>query len=130
MAEKLNPRHRMFAEFYMQSWNATEAARKAGYAEKSAAATACSILKRSEVKAYMRQRMEDQDSRIVADTNETLAFFTAVMRGEVKDQFGLDSALSDRLAAARELIKRHEGKLPPGGRQIPIVISGDESLED
>lgn len=34
--------------------------------------------------------------------------YSAVLRGEVKDQFDMDAALSDRLAAGRELMKRYE----------------------
>ena len=41
-----------------------------------------------------------------ADANEVLQYFTAVMRGDVKDQFGLDAPLSERTSAARELAKR------------------------
>ena len=35
-----------------------------------------------------------------------MQYFTAVMRGEIKDQFGLDAPLSERTAAAKELAKR------------------------
>ena len=35
-----------------------------------------------------------------------MQFFSAVMRGEVKDQFGLDATLSDRTRAAQEIAKR------------------------
>lgn len=29
------------------------------------------------------------------------------MRGEIKDAFGLDASLSDRIAAGKEIMKRH-----------------------
>ena len=45
-------------------------------------------------------------SKGVADANEIMQYFTAVMRGEVNDQFGLDAPLSERTSAARELAKR------------------------
>ena len=35
-----------------------------------------------------------------------MEFFTKVMRGQVKDQFGLDAPLSERTRAAQELAKR------------------------
>lgn len=41
-----------------------------------------------------------------ANAQEVLWFFTQVMRGNVKDQFGLDAPLSERLKAAIELAKR------------------------
>lgn len=50
--------------------------------------------------------MEEQDAALVADANEVLQFYSAVMRGEVKDQFGIDASLSDRLKAADSLSKR------------------------
>ena len=42
----------------------------------------------------------------VADATEVMMYFTQVMRGELKDQFGLDASLSDRTTAAKELAKR------------------------
>ena len=42
----------------------------------------------------------------IADADEIMQYFTSVMRGEVKDQFGLDAPLSERTSAARELAKR------------------------
>ena len=35
-----------------------------------------------------------------------MKFFTSVMRGEIKDAFGLDPSLQDRMNAAKELAKR------------------------
>ena len=35
-----------------------------------------------------------------------MEYFTSVMRGEVKDQFGLDAPLTERTNAAKELAKR------------------------
>lgn len=51
--------------------------------------------------------MEKQDKALIADSNEVLRFYSAVMRGEVKDQFGLDASLSDRLKAGDSLMKRY-----------------------
>lgn len=51
--------------------------------------------------------MGQQDKSRVADANEVIEFYTAVMRGEVKDQFGLDASLSDRLKAGDSLMKRY-----------------------
>lgn len=125
MSTKINRQHKLFVDKYIKSWNQTQAAIDAGYSAASAAQTANRILKRPEVKEYMKARIEDQDSRVVADANETLAFFTAVMRGEVNDQFGLDAALSDRLAAGKELMKRYEaiGALRPGQKQEEDALS-------
>lgn len=54
----------------------------------------------------IRWRLEDLRKETIADADEILQYFTRVMRGEVKDQFGLDAPLSERTAAAKELAKR------------------------
>lgn len=64
------------------------------------------LLKKPSVKAEIQRIMEELKSESVATADEVMKFFTAVMRGEVKDQFGLDATLSDRTRAAQEIAKR------------------------
>ena len=65
-----------------------------------------SLLREPAVKAEIHKIMEELRSESVATADEVMKFFTAVMRGEVKDQFGLDATLSDRTKAAQEIAKR------------------------
>lgn len=102
--KKLNPQYKKFADEYMDCWNGTRAAIKAGYKPKNAAHQASEMLKRPEVREYIDKTLAER----AASANETMSFLTAVMRGEVKDAFGLDASLSDRIGAAKELMKRHE----------------------
>lgn len=103
----LTPKQQAFADYYIQFGNATEAARKAGYSEKNVGENAAKTLKNPNVAAYIKERMEKQDKKRVADADEVIEFYSAVMRGEVKDQFGLDASLSDRLKAGDSLMKRY-----------------------
>ncbi len=103
----LNERQKAFADYYIQTGNATEAAIKAGYSEKTAYSIGNENLKKPEISAYIGERMAEQGEKRVADANEVIEFYTAVMRGEVKDQFGLDASLSDRLKAGDALMKRY-----------------------
>lgn len=50
--------------------------------------------------------MEELRKDTIATADEVLSYFTAVMRGEVKDQFGLEAPLSERTRAAQEIAKR------------------------
>ena len=50
--------------------------------------------------------MEQAKTEAIADATEVMQYLTSVMRGEVKDQFGLDAPLSERTKAAQELAKR------------------------
>jgi phage terminase small subunit len=51
-------------------------------------------------------RLDQLKKETIADADEIMQYFTKVMRGEEKDQFGLDAPLSERTNAARELAKR------------------------
>ena len=103
----LNERQKAFADYYIQTGNATEAAIKAGYSKKTAYSIGNENLKKPEISAYIGERIAEQGEKRVADANEVIEFYTAVMRGEVKDQFGIDASLSDRLKAGDALMKRY-----------------------
>lgn len=103
----MTPKQKKFCEYYIQSGNAADAARKAGYKSKRADAIGYENLRKPEISAYIAKRSGNQDKELVADANEVLRFYSAVMRGEVKDQFGLDASLTDRLKAGDALMKRY-----------------------
>jgi phage terminase small subunit len=58
---KLNDRQKLFCEEYLVDLNATEAARRAGYSEKTARAIGQENLTKPDIKAYIKKR---QDARI------------------------------------------------------------------
>lgn len=103
----LTPKQQAFADYYIKLGNASEAAKKAGYSERTAGATASRLLKNVNVSAYIDERMTGQSRELVASADEVLQFYTSVMRGEVKDAFGLDPGLSERLKAGDALMKRY-----------------------
>ena len=103
---KLTPKQKAFADEYLICGNATEAARKAGY--KQPHVQGSQNLEKLSVSAYIAERQKQIESSRIADVKEVMEFYSAVMRGEVKDQFDMDAALSDRLAAGRELMKRYD----------------------
>ena len=95
-----------FADYYLETSNATEAAKRAGYSEKTAYSQGQRLLKNVEVKSYIDERLNEIKNQRIATIDEVMTFYTSVMRGEEKDQFGLDASLNDRLKAGQELIKR------------------------
>lgn len=54
----------------------------------------------------LSSRLEAIRSAQIADSQEVMAYFTAVMRGQVLDQFGLEASLQERTRAAECLAKR------------------------
>lgn len=121
---KLTQKQKVFCEEYIKTSNASDAARKAGYSPKTAPFIGAENLKKPQIAAYIKSRLDEQDAALVADANEVLRFYSAVMRGEVRDQFGLDPSLADRIKAADSLAKRlaaAEGK-PSADMAVKVII--------
>lgn len=123
----LTPKQQAFADYYIECGNATEAALKAGYSKKNAGENAAKTLKNPNVSAYIKKRLDEEREKRVASADEVLEFFSAVMRGEVKDAFDLDASLDTRLNAGKELIKRYNAA---EGRNKSSVEKLDALLEE
>ena len=124
---KLTPKQKAFADYYIETGNASEAARRAGYSEKTAGGQGAENLRKPQISAYIAERMSSQDRERCASADEVLQFYTAVMRGEVKDQFGIEASLADRIRAGENLMKRHD-KAQTSEKREPDELS--ESLEE
>lgn len=98
-------REARFIDAYMVNYDGKEAVQKAGFKVKDLGAKARLLLSKDYILDEIAYRTEIYASECIADRQEVLEYFTAVMRGEVKDQFDLDAPLSERTAAARELKK-------------------------
>ena len=107
----LTQKQRAFCDYYIADpFHPVECARKAGYAETTASAMATKILAMGACSAYISHRLPIADAERAAKARERIAtgdevnaFLSQVMRGEIKDAFGLDPGLSDRISAAKEL---------------------------
>ena len=118
----LTPKQKAFADYYIQCGNATKAAKRAGYSAKTAARIGSENLQKLDISEYIARRTQAQNEERVASADEVLQFFSSVMRGEVKDQFGLDAALSDRLNAGKELMKRYAAADNAARADVPQII--------
>lgn len=143
---ELTQKQKQFADYLVKLGRdrATEAAKLAGYSEKSARQSGYANMQKASVKAYIEERLKtaaepreraEAERKLVADGDEVLRFLSATMRGEVKDQFGLDAQLKDRLAAAKELQRILDVAKPAeqsGGGQTLIIepIYGAPEADD
>lgn len=105
--DKLTPKQKKFCDEYLKLGNATQAAKNAGYSEKTAYRTGADNLKVPHILDYINARQEQIASKDIADIEEIMKYLTDVMRGKTKDQFDLDASLSERTKAAQELLKRN-----------------------
>lgn len=127
---KLTPKQKAFADAYIETGNQTEAARRAGYSEKCAKQVASENMTKPDVSAYIKSRMAELETQRVASADEVMRFFSSVMRGEVKDQFGLDASLQDRLNAGKELMKRYAAIEPKAEKSRGAVEAIIEAVKN
>ena len=102
---KLTEKQKRFIDYYIETANATESARKAGYSEKTAKNIGAENL--TKLNFFVQKRLEEKEEQRIASQDEVLQYLTRVMRGEEKDQFGLDASLQDRTKCAELLGKRY-----------------------
>jgi phage terminase small subunit len=127
---KLTPKQKAFADAYIETGNASEAMRRAGYSEKNVNVTGSQNLANPSVSAYIKERMAELEAQRVASADEVMRFFSSVMRGEVKDQFGLDASLQDRLNAGKELMKRYAAVHDrESTNEAKIILAADGGIE-
>lgn len=85
---QLTELQKRFADHYIETANATEAYKKAGYKSKSESAVqanACRLISNDKVRAYIDARMSEKDSERIASQDEILEHLTRVMRREEKE---------------------------------------------
>lgn len=115
----MNAKQRKFADEYLIDCNATQAAIRAGYNEKTAYSQGQRMLKNVEVKAYIDEQLERLHNEKTADAQEVLEYLTAVMRGQHREQTlqlvgdgvqtitDIDVSARERLKAAELIGKRY-----------------------
>ena len=106
---KLSPKEHMFINSFMINGDAAIAAKDAGFipqGNKTLKSIGERVLKKDYIYDEILYRIDEMNAATIADEQEVMQYFTAVMRGEEKDQFGLDVSIADRTAAAKEIAKR------------------------
>lgn len=104
VAMKLTPKQQAFADYYIQSGNATESYKKAYESckkEETARANASRMLTNANVVAYIEEKQKEIDSTRTADMKEVKEFWSQTMRD-------VGNTMKDRLKAS-ELIARTSG---------------------
>lgn len=132
--QRLSPKEDKFISLYIKYGDATQAAEEAGYTiraerknkELQYTRIGKKLLSKDYIKDEILHRSEAIRTRDIADATEVMIYLSKVMRGEIKDQFGLDAPLSERTAAAKELNRRfgEMEKATDGaaGREVHLVL--------
>ena len=115
---KLTEKQKRFADEYIKSGNATQAAIKAGYSKKTATIVASQNLTKLNVKNYIDERMKVIEDNRIMTAKEAVELLTGIGRGEVKETvvvaspLGVETVekeadLKTRISAIKEILKRY-----------------------
>ena len=145
--KKLTAKQQRFCDEYLIDLNATQAAIRAGYSKKTAYAIGNENLNKPELKKYIEARMAKKEKKLIADQDEVLKYLTAVLRGESESEEIVVESIGDYLTEARTMKKAPSEKDRLKAAELlgkryslfkdnmkldvtPVVIGGDDSLED
>lgn len=95
----LSLKQKKFCEEYVILGNATEAAKRAGYSEKTAKSQGSENLTKPDIQKYIKELTEPSQAARIASGEDVLAFFTEVMKNS-------KVGWKDRIRAAENLAKR------------------------
>ncbi|MGU0353888.1 terminase small subunit [Clostridium perfringens] len=145
---KLTPKQKAFAEYYIETGNATESAIKAGYSKKTARVIGQENLLKPALKSYIDEKMKELESKRIAKAEEVLEYLTRVLRGEETEQvvvtenigdFMSEAKVVDKEISAKDKIKAAEllgkryrlftDKIEADVNQT-VVFEGEDDLED
>ncbi|MGJ3734848.1 terminase small subunit [Lactiplantibacillus plantarum] len=118
MTRKLTPKQQRFADEYIKSGNAADAARKAGYSKRSARSVGQENLTKPDIKQYIDERMAEIASKRIMDATEAVELLTSIARGEEKEtvisstpegvyESQKEADLKTRISAVKEILKRY-----------------------
>lgn len=125
--QNLSMQQAKFIDKYVETGNQRQAVIQAGYKTVHPDQYANKLLRIVKIADEINWRMAQMKKQSIASAEEVMEFYTKVMRGEEKDQFGLDAPLSERIKAGNELAKRLvdiPNKLE-GKAQATVTISLD-----
>ena len=103
---KLSINEQKFVAYYIEYGDLAKAVQEAGFKTNSPMAYGRKLLTKKKIQKEVDAQMSLLKNDCIASANEILNFYTKAMRGEIKDQFGLDATLTDRMRAAEALAKR------------------------
>ena len=95
---KLTERQKRFIDYYIETANATESAKRAGYKGNNLNRVASENLSKLDI--FIKERLEQLEDDRIASAKEVLQYFTTIMRDKKEDT-------NDRTKCAELLGKKH-----------------------
>lgn len=103
-------KQRRFCDEYLIDCNATQAAIRAGYSEKTAGSIGDENLKKPEIKSYIDEQLQKIEDSRIADVAEVMKYLTSVMRGESQASVVVVEGCGEGISQARAVMKQPDEK--------------------
>lgn len=101
----MTKKQKRFCDEYLIDCNATQAAIRAGYSEKTAYSIGVENLKKPEIKSYIEQELERIRDNNIADAAEVMKYLTSVLRGESLAEIVVVEGDGDGCSSAKRINK-------------------------
>lgn len=102
----LTEKQKMFVLEYLVDLNATQAAIRAGYSEKTARQIGAEYLAKPNIKNAISEAMKSKQDETIAKQDEVLRYLTSVLRGEVEEECVVVESIGDFQSEARIINKK------------------------
>ena len=106
----LTKKQKRFIDEYLIDLNATQAAIRAGYSEKTARSVGAENLTKPDIKKAVEEALEAIHIAKAADAQEVLEYLTSVLRGESKSSVVVVESVGDYMSKARVMEKPPDEK--------------------
>ena len=103
--KSLTVKQRRFVDAYIETGNAAEAARRAGYKSRNADVMGRENLRKPTVRKVLEARLKEIEDKRIAKAKEVMEFLTSSMRGEIKEEAVVEG-VGDGCSAARIIEKQ------------------------
>lgn len=129
---KITAKQELFIQNIVKGMSPDNAYEKAGYS--LVRGHGYKLMKNPVIAEEISHRFDLTKDESIATAKEIMQYYTRVMRGEEKDQFGLDAPLGERTGAAKELMKRvieqEERAQLNAAPEVKITLSFDRDGEE
>lgn len=119
----MNAKQQRFADEYLIDLNATQAAIRAGYSKRTAYSIGDENLKKPEIQEYIKKRMEEKDSELIAKQDEVLRQLTSTLRREETESVVV-------VTKSRKSFYDENGKKVIEEKEVPQIVPIPAKLSD
>lgn len=104
--DKLTLKQKRFVDAYIETGNATEAARMAGYSKKTANRIGTENLSKLVIRRAIQERLDAMEAAKTATPEEVMQHLTAAMRGEIREECIVSEGTGEGCSRARIMKKQ------------------------